>query len=185
MRRLLCVMLGMLVIYSQLLAQNRTISGKVTDEKGNPIVGASVLIKGTGNGTSTNDGGDFSMTSNQASPTLVISAIGYGTIEIKAGDTPVAVSLKPHEADGRAHREVENVDVEGTLRVRDLEAEYGIELPADAGFETLAGFLLFRLGAIPAKGDTVLHDGRRFTVLEMDRNRIARVRIEKLPEAPG
>jgi len=89
------------------------------------------------------------------------------------------------EADGRAHREVENVDVEGTLRVRDLEAEYGIELPADAGFETLAGFLLFRLGAIPAKGDTVLHDGRRFTVLEMDRNRIARVRIEKLPEAPG
>jgi len=77
------------------------------------------------------------------------------------------------------------VDVEGTLRVRDLEAEYGIELPGDAGFETLAGFLLVQLGKIPHVTDTVEYDGRRYTVLEMDRNRIAQVRIEKLPALPG
>jgi CBS domain containing-hemolysin-like protein len=52
-------------------------------------------------------------------------------------------------------------------------------IPSDAGFETLAGFLLFRLGAIPRAGDTAEYEGRRYTVLEMDRNRIARVRIEK------
>ena len=54
---------------------------------------------------------------------------------------------------------------------------------ADGGFETLAGFLLYRLGAIPRPGDAIEYDGRRYTVLEMDRNRIARVRIEKIPAA--
>ena len=55
----------------------------------------------------------------------------------------------------------------------------------EAGFETLAGFLLFKLGEIPKTGETVSQDGRRFTVLEMDRNRIARVRIEKIDEQPS
>jgi magnesium and cobalt exporter, CNNM family len=75
------------------------------------------------------------------------------------------------------------VDVEGTTNIRDLEARYGIELPGDAGFETLAGFLLFRLGEIPKAGDSVEHAGRKFTVVEMDGNRIAQVRIEKVEAA--
>jgi CBS domain containing-hemolysin-like protein len=82
-------------------------------------------------------------------------------------------------------RDAQNDDLEldGTARIRDLESEYGIEIPGDAGFETLAGFLLFRLGDIPQTGATVEYQGRRFTILEMDRNRIARVRIEKVPVA--
>jgi CBS domain containing-hemolysin-like protein len=75
------------------------------------------------------------------------------------------------------------VEVDGATRLRELESEYEIELPTDAGFETLAGFLLFKLGEIPAAGEHVDHEGRRYTVVEMDRNRIARVRIEKLPDA--
>jgi putative hemolysin len=71
--------------------------------------------------------------------------------------------------------EAEEVELDGATRIRDLEAEYGIEIPADAGFETLAGFLLFRLGEIPRAGESVEYQGRRYTVLEMDRNRIARV----------
>jgi CBS domain containing-hemolysin-like protein len=70
------------------------------------------------------------------------------------------------------------------MRLRDLESEYGIEIPTGAGFETLAGFLLFRLGEIPQVGQSVEYDGRRYSVLEMERNRIARVRVEKLPEEP-
>jgi CBS domain containing-hemolysin-like protein len=85
--------------------------------------------------------------------------------------------------------ETDEVEIDGATRIRDLENEFGIEVPSDAGFETLAGFLLFRLGRIPHIGDAVSHEGRRFTVLEMERNRIARVRIEKVPErslpAPG
>jgi len=74
------------------------------------------------------------------------------------------------------------MDVEGTTNIRDLETQYGIELPADAGFETLAGFLLFHLGSIPRAGQSVAYGERRFTVLEMDRNRIAQVRIERIDE---
>jgi CBS domain containing-hemolysin-like protein len=73
-----------------------------------------------------------------------------------------------------------DVELDGATRIRDLDSEYGIEIPADGGFETLAGFLLFRLGEIPRAGVTVEFGGRRYTVLEMDRNRIVRVRIEKL-----
>jgi len=74
----------------------------------------------------------------------------------------------------------DEVELDGATRILDLESEYGIEIPSDAGFETLAGFLLFRLGEIPRAGQSFDYDGRRYTVTEMDRNRIARVRIEKL-----
>ena len=54
-------------------------------------------------------------------------------------------------APARSRREVE---LDGATRIRDLETEYGIDIPAEAGFETLAGFLLYRLGYIPARGRT-------------------------------
>ena len=75
--------------------------------------------------------------------------------------------------------EADELEVEGAAKIRELGAQYGIELPVDAGFETLAGFLLMKFGNIPRPGDHVEHEGRRFTVLEMDRNRIAKVRVEK------
>ncbi len=72
------------------------------------------------------------------------------------------------------------MEFEGTMNIRDLENQFAIELPYEAGFETLAGFLLFRLGYIPIPGDSGEYEGRRFTIPAMDRNRIAKVRIEKL-----
>jgi CBS domain containing-hemolysin-like protein len=81
--------------------------------------------------------------------------------------------------------EAAEVELDGGTRIRDLGTEYGIHIPSDGGFETLAGFLLFRLGAIPHTGDFVEFDDRRYTVLEMDRNRIARVRIEKIHAVDG
>jgi len=74
------------------------------------------------------------------------------------------------------------LEVEGATTIRDLDMQYGLELPGDAGFETLAGFLLFQLGYIPKPGETVEYEDRRFKILEMDRNRIARVSIERLPQ---
>ena len=81
-------------------------------------------------------------------------------------------------------QEANEVELDGATRIRDLESDFGLEIPADAGFETIAGFLLYRLGEIPHPGESVEYQGRRFTVVAMDRNRIARVRIEKLPEQP-
>src|ERR1039457_7282637 len=75
--------------------------------------------------------------------------------------------------------ETDDVELDGTARIRDLDSEYGIEIPPDAGFETLGGFLLSRRGEIPQAGAAVEYQGRRFTILEMERNRIARVRIDR------
>ncbi|MCL4796052.1 MAG: hemolysin family protein [Bryobacteraceae bacterium] len=75
------------------------------------------------------------------------------------------------------------LEVDGLTPIRDLDTQYQIELPDDLEVETLAGFLLHRLGRIPAEGDAVYHDGRRYTVTGMDHNRVARVRIE--PIAPA
>jgi putative hemolysin len=80
--------------------------------------------------------------------------------------------------------EASEVELDGATRIRDLETEYGIDIPTDAGFETLAGFLLYRLGYIPHAGEHVEYDGRLYTVLEMERNRIVRVRVERVTPQP-
>jgi CBS domain containing-hemolysin-like protein len=72
-----------------------------------------------------------------------------------------------------------SLSVDGTIPIRDLLTIHQIELPADAGFETLAGFLLFKLGRVPKPGDEIEHGGRRFTIVDMERHRIQRVRIER------
>ncbi|MGZ3838924.1 MAG: SusC/RagA family TonB-linked outer membrane protein [Flavisolibacter sp.] len=82
MRRPLLIMLGLLLAYGQLLAQNRTITGKVTDEKGNIVPNASVIIKGTAFGTTTDNNGAFSLSVPSNARTLVISSTGYGLTEL-------------------------------------------------------------------------------------------------------
>jgi CBS domain containing-hemolysin-like protein len=72
--------------------------------------------------------------------------------------------------------------LEGSANSRDLETEYGLILPRDAGFETLAGFVLARLQKIPTLRESFEYDGRRYTVEEMEGHRIARVRVEKVAE---
>ena len=73
-----------------------------------------------------------------------------------------------------------SLELEGSTTIRDLETRYNIALPTEAGFETLAGFLLFRFGYIPKENERLEYGGRRFTITKMDRNRIANVTIEKL-----
>jgi len=79
----------------------------------------------------------------------------------------------------KPHTEADRVEIDGATSILDLASNYGIELPANAGFETIAGYMLFKLGHIPKPGELVEFDGRRFTVAAMERNRIATVRVEK------
>jgi len=72
------------------------------------------------------------------------------------------------------------LELEGTINIPDLANEFGVELPADGGFETLAGYILSKVGDLPQPGAVIEDDGHRFTILEMERNRIARVRVERL-----
>ena len=71
-----------------------------------------------------------------------------------------------------------NLVLDGTVGIRDLEAQYDLLLPRDADFETLAGFMLSRLQKIPAVDDSCYYGGKKFVVEEMDGHRIARVRVE-------
>lgn len=69
---------------------------------------------------------------------------------------------------------------DGSLNVRDLDAQYGITLPDDPAYATLAGFVLAQLGFIPRGGESFEFGGNRFTVVEMDGRRVARVKIHRL-----
>ena len=75
----------LLLLQMPVLAQDRKVTGKVLNDKGQPVQGASVIIKGTGKGTSTDDAGTFTLTVNNNS-VLVISSLGFETQEIKVGD---------------------------------------------------------------------------------------------------
>jgi CBS domain containing-hemolysin-like protein len=74
--------------------------------------------------------------------------------------------------------------MDGGLNLRDLETEMQWDLPRKGGIETLAGFLLMRLGHIPKVGESITHEGRRLTVVEMDNRRIAKIRVEPMEEVP-
>lgn len=95
MRRILMLMLGMLLLSSQLLAQNRTVSGKVTDANGTPVAGASVQLKNSTTGTITGDDGSFSLSVPTTARTLTITAVGMAPQEVNIGTAPtVAVTLR-------------------------------------------------------------------------------------------
>jgi putative hemolysin len=70
--------------------------------------------------------------------------------------------------------------LDGSVSLRDLETQMNWSLPREGGVETLAGFLLTRLGKIPKGGESIEYEGRRLTVLEMSGRRISKVRIEQL-----
>lgn len=72
--------------------------------------------------------------------------------------------------------------IDASLNVRDLEMQYEIELPEDPAYATVGGFVLAQLGFIPKGGESFDFNGWRFTVMEMDRRRIARLKVQKLPE---
>src|SRR5215510_15673206 len=69
-------------------AQERTITGKVIDDKtGTPMQGVSVKVKGTDVGTSTNATGDFTIKVPSAESILVFTSIGYLAYETRVGTT--------------------------------------------------------------------------------------------------
>lgn len=85
-KTLLMSPLLMVGLLQQVSAQTRTISGRVTDrQSGDGLPGVTVLLKGTTNGVSTNSDGSFVLNNVPTTGTLVISSIGYITIERPLG----------------------------------------------------------------------------------------------------
>jgi putative hemolysin len=69
------------------------------------------------------------------------------------------------------------------LNVRDLDSQYNITLPEDPAYATVGGFVMDQLGFIPRGGESFEFEGNRFTVVEMDGRRVARVKIQRLRPA--
>lgn len=73
-----------------------TVSGKVTDDSGQPLPGVSVVIKSTVNGTNTDVNGNYSLSASTANDILVFSSIGYIKQETSLKAAPELIfSLKP------------------------------------------------------------------------------------------
>jgi len=71
-------------------------------------------------------------------------------------------------------------EVDARIRTDALNKQIGTQLPEDAEYETLAGFLSSALARIPEKGAVYEHDGVRYTVLDAEPQRVKRVKIELL-----
>jgi putative hemolysin len=69
--------------------------------------------------------------------------------------------------------------VEGQIRVEDVNEELNLDIP-EGDYETLAGFLLERLGRLPGIGDSLTYKGVLLTVLDMNGPRITRIEITRL-----
>jgi CBS domain containing-hemolysin-like protein len=72
--------------------------------------------------------------------------------------------------------------MDGSTSLRDLVTQLRWQFPREYGVETLAGFLLVKLGHIPAEGERVEFEGRRFEVVKMEGQRIAQVRVDPLAD---
>jgi CBS domain containing-hemolysin-like protein len=71
--------------------------------------------------------------------------------------------------------------VDGLLREDELHEQTGFVLP-EGPYETLAGFVLARLGHIPVVGESLEEQGWEFTVMQVDRHRVEQVRMVAPPE---
>lgn len=129
MRKLLAALVAVLFFSVQLFAQ-KTITGKVTDDKGAPVANASVVVKGTSTGTATKEDGTFSI-SVPADAILVVTSVDMAPKEIKIGSqTNLAIKLEPSNrnnmdevvvvAYGRVRKEAVTGSI-GTIKTADIE----------------------------------------------------------------
>jgi len=98
MRKILCLSMVLMLMALQSWAQ-RTLTGTVTDDRGNPLANVSVLVKGTNVGTVTAENGSFSINVPANGRTLVFSFANMATQEVAIGNqSSLTVSLAPSNA---------------------------------------------------------------------------------------
>lgn len=99
MKRLLLLSIITFLLFQNIYAQSQKISGTITDEQDQSVVGANVIIKGKGIGATTNVDGYFEIrTSSEPPYTLVVSMVGYARQEIELQSDTEEVKVKLVEA---------------------------------------------------------------------------------------
>jgi TonB-linked SusC/RagA family outer membrane protein len=96
MRKIVLFMLCVILAIGQTFAQTQTVTGKVTDETGNPVVGASVQAKGSRLGTTTDANGNFTIRVPQSVRALIVSSVNFTNQEVAVSNNSgdLAVQLK-------------------------------------------------------------------------------------------
>ena len=93
-RALSLMLTGIFFLIAGSAFSQNSITGKVTDNTGNPLAGATVRIKGSNNATKTNEQGVFSFQGvNSSAAVLVVSYIGFADKEVKAAGSDIMVQL--------------------------------------------------------------------------------------------
>ena len=87
-RSLACCLFMYLSVVN-VMAQDRKVSGRITDIAGSGIPGATVVVKGTQMGTNTNSEGQYTLNVRSANDVLVISFVGYKTKEVSVGSQSI------------------------------------------------------------------------------------------------
>ncbi len=90
------MLLQLLFFATSVTAQNLTVKGKVTNEAGVPVEGASIVVKGTNDGTTTDKAGSFTISVSR-NATLVISAINFAEQEVLVTGAEITVKLESLE----------------------------------------------------------------------------------------
>ncbi|HVU94895.1 MAG TPA: SusC/RagA family TonB-linked outer membrane protein [Puia sp.] len=115
--RLVSFMLLCVIFTQTAFSQTKTITGKILDDKGAPLQGATVTVKGTKQGASTGADGSFTINVPQSANTLTISSVGFANQDVSiASSTTVSVALVPTQA---ALNEVVVIGY-GSVRRKDL-----------------------------------------------------------------
>jgi len=73
-------------------------------------------------------------------------------------------------------------DADARIYIDELNRVLGLNLPEDAGYDTLGGFISTTLGRIPSTGESFEHGSARYTVLDAEPQKVNRVKIELTPQ---
>jgi TonB-linked SusC/RagA family outer membrane protein len=149
MNKLLLSFIAWLLLCGTVLAQNRSVTGKVTAKNGDPLVGVSVGVKGTSQGSSTDVNGAFKINvPSTGNVILVLRYIGYKTQEVAVG-SQTQVSVTMQDDDATLLREVQVVNIGyGTVSrnaltgsVSSVSAKQLKDIPVNSAAEAIAGRL--------------------------------------------
>ncbi len=141
-KRAFSVLLLTLVAVTGAVAQS-LVRGKVIDDTGLEVIGASILVKGTNQGTITDMEGKFSMTVPDKNSVLVVSYIGYQTLEVKVDlSKPMAIVLKEdsemlEEVVVVGYQEVKMKDLTGSVAKANMDDL--LNTPVGSFDQTLGG----------------------------------------------
>lgn len=90
-----------------------------------------------------------------------------------------------HDNSGLTAREVGPgiYEFSGRCEIADIDERFGIEIPEDDSYQTIAGYILNATGTIPAQGETVLLGNLRFDILKKSANRLELIRVSRSVES--